>query len=343
MGTSRDLRRRILRTGASLALAAAMFSYALPLMADYGDAWRHVRGIPEGGAFLLALVGVWNLATYCFLLMAALPGLTFVRAALASQASTAVSNTVPGGAALGAGLTWTMYRSFGHSREAIARSLAVTGFWNVAVKLAMPAAAVIALASGDDAPRPMVALVSLAALALVIGAGAAALHGPGPLHALGRTADRCRALFARRGTARSMWRWIGRAERARADTVDLVRDRWLSLSTTAVLSHASLFAVLVVCLRQVGVDSDVVSLGEVLTAFALVRAALIVPLTPGGAGLTEAGLSGLIITAGADPPAAVAAVLLFRAITWLLPIPLGAAAYVVWVVSRQRGRVEVPV
>jgi putative heme transporter len=56
------------------------------------------------------------------------------------------------------------------------------------------------------------------------------------------------------------------------------------------------------------------------------------PLTPGGLGLTEIGLVGTL-AAGADPGAGAqvtAAVLLYRAVTYLPPIPLGAAAYLVW-------------
>ena len=56
------------------------------------------------------------------------------------------------------------------------------------------------------------------------------------------------------------------------------------------------------------------------------------PLTPGGVGVVEAGLTGPLIVG--LPAAAVArvaaAVLLYRAVTYLLPIPLGALAYVWW-------------
>ena len=56
------------------------------------------------------------------------------------------------------------------------------------------------------------------------------------------------------------------------------------------------------------------------------------PLTPGGLGITELGLVG-VLAAGAGPRASAqvtAAVLLYRAVTYLPPIPLGAAAFLVW-------------
>ncbi len=56
------------------------------------------------------------------------------------------------------------------------------------------------------------------------------------------------------------------------------------------------------------------------------------PITPGGAGITELGLVG-ILAAGADHAVAgqvTAAVLLYRAVTYLVPIPAGALACVAW-------------
>ena len=69
-----------------------------------------------------------------------------------------------------------------------------------------------------------------------------------------------------------------------------------------------------------------------LAAFAFVRLLTALPVTPGGLGITELGLVGTL-AAGAGPGAGAqvtAAVLLYRAVTYLPPIPLGAAAYLTW-------------
>ena len=52
--------------------------------------------------------------------------------------------------------------------------------------------------------------------------------------------------------------------------------------------------------------------------------------TPGGVGVIEAGLTGALVAAGAPPAGALAAVLVYRAITYVMPIMIGAAMYVVW-------------
>jgi putative heme transporter len=90
--------------------------------------------------------------------------------------------------------------------------------------------------------------------------------------------------------------------------------------------------VLLVALRHVGVSDDEVSWQAVLAAFAFVRLLSAVPITPGGLGLVELGLTA---TMGSGLPDGTknqiaAAVLLYRALTWLLPIPLGVGCWLFW-------------
>ena len=65
-----------------------------------------------------------------------------------------------------------------------------------------------------------------------------------------------------------------------------------------------------------------------LVLFAFVAASVLtwVPLTPGGVGFVEAGLTGTLVLAGVAAPAAVLATLVFRLFSFWLPLPLGAVA-----------------
>ena len=93
-----------------------------------------------------------------------------------------------------------------------------------------------------------------------------------------------------------------------------------------------MWLVLLACLRGVGLSQAQVPWQTSLAAFAFVRLVTALPLTPGGLGITELGLVG-ILAAGVGPGAGAqvtAAVLLYRAVTYLPPIPLGAAAYLMW-------------
>jgi uncharacterized membrane protein YbhN (UPF0104 family) len=52
--------------------------------------------------------------------------------------------------------------------------------------------------------------------------------------------------------------------------------------------------------------------------------------TPGGLGTVDAGLTAALVDAGANEPAAIAAVLLFRSFTYVLPLVTGTLGYVLW-------------
>jgi uncharacterized membrane protein YbhN (UPF0104 family) len=89
----------------------------------------------------------------------------------------------------------------------------------------------------------------------------------------------------------------------------------------------------------VGVAEEEVSWAQVLGVFALVRLISLFPITPGGVGLVELGYIGGLYAAGkahADVPLdafkaqITAAVLVFRTLTFVLQIPLGALTYVIW-------------
>jgi len=88
--------------------------------------------------------------------------------------------------------------------------------------------------------------------------------------------------------------------------------------------------VLLVCLRDVGVSEAEVGWAEVLAVFAFARLVTAIPITPGGAGLVEGALIGGLIGAGGDSSQVAAAVLIYRALTWALPILVGIACYGWW-------------
>ncbi|MFL6105283.1 MAG: YbhN family protein, partial [Actinomycetes bacterium] len=97
-----------------------------------------------------------------------------------------------------------------------------------------------------------------------------------------------------------------------------------------VVSHLSLYLVLLVCLRDVGVSNAEVGWAEVLAVFAFARLATAIPITPGGAGVVEAVLITGLSAAGGDKAEVVAAVLVYRALTWGLPVLVGVVCLLWW-------------
>lgn len=322
-----------LRLVLSVALVGAAFLGVLPRIASYEDAWERLADARRAEIGLVVLAAAWNLASYWPLLMLALPGLTVRQAALSTQVSTAVANTVPAGGAWGAGLTIAMYRRWGFSGTEVARALLVTGVWNIGTKLVLGLAAALALlATAEGDASFVVGATSAALLLALVALVTLAVRRPGPARAVVEVAERAAGAVARLRRRTPPHGWTLVADRLRRDIGALVAMRWRRLTLAAVVSHLSLFAVLLVAMHAAGLTG--VSIMEALGVFSVVRVALVIPLTPGGAGIAEVGLSALIVTAGGGRPEAVAAVLLYRAVTWGLPVVLGALAWLLWVHER---------
>ncbi len=66
----------------------------------------------------------------------------------------------------------------------------------------------------------------------------------------------------------------------------------------------------------------------------------LIPITPGGLGFVEAGLTGVLTLAGIAASAAVLATLLYRLAEYWLPMVMGPFAYVIFRLSRRRIRTE---
>jgi uncharacterized membrane protein YbhN (UPF0104 family) len=333
---------RAARLALTVGVVVAIFAGVLPQMADYGQAWDLVRGLAAPEAVLVAVVGAVNLVSYAPLWVAALPGLTWWRALMADQASTAIANTVPVGFAFGVGTTAAMYHSFGFSPATITRAVAVTGIWNNLVKLAMPAVALSGLVLVRDAPAGLAVAAVLGSVVLFAGVAAlvAVLIHRRAGAALARHAERLVTRVARRRGRPEPSGWVERTDRFRTDSLELLRHRWVLLTAAAVASHLALFLVLLTCLRTVDGDGADVHWVVVLAVFSVTRLVTIVPITPGALGVAELSYLAGLTAVGVGATGAAGAVLLFRFLTWFLPIPLGLVAWLMW--RRGVGRVPVP-
>src|SRR3954451_18282886 len=100
--------RRWLGPVLSLALIGAVFFWFLPQFTSIADVWTTVRDMSGLQVAVLLLAALWNLATYQFVMVATMPGMNLRQATVSSETTTAVSNTVVGGAAISLGLTYAM-------------------------------------------------------------------------------------------------------------------------------------------------------------------------------------------------------------------------------------------
>jgi uncharacterized membrane protein YbhN (UPF0104 family) len=324
--------KQILQFAVSVALVAFIIWFVFRQFASVSDVLDIVRAMTPGEIALLVVAAIWNLFTYWFVVVVATPGLTVPQAAVLTQSTTAVSNAVPAGGAVAVGLTYTMLGSWGFSGSRTTLMVVVTGIWNNFVKLGMPifALAILALQGQPGTGRVVAALLGLGALVAAIGVFALVLwreeFAARAGNAAGRAASALLRLVRRppvSGWDRAVTKWRGRV-------IGLVRHRWLALTLTTLVSHVSLYAVLLIALRACGVTAQQVGWAEVLAVFAFARLVTAIPITPGGVGVVELALIAGLTQAGGEDAAVVAAVLLFRVLTYLLPIVVGAGAYVYW-------------
>ena len=326
--------RKIASGAVSVAVVVGVFAYAIPQIADYGEVLDTVATLTPLELWSLIGVTVLNLVSYWLANMAALPGLRFWHAAIVTQTTTSVANTLPAGGAIAVGLTYQILRSWGFSGSDIALYVSVTGLWNIFAKLALPIVSVGALVLTGESSGAFVvaALIGLAVLALAVGVLAAVFSSERLARKIGEIAGRAiswlKGLF-RKDPVTDMGE---RAASFRDDTIGLVRSRWVWLTVATVASHLALFAVLLIALRHAGVSEADVSTSQALAVFAFGRLISALPITPGGLGVIELGyIGGLRAAAGEENAAAVvAAVLLFRVLTYVVQIPLGGVTYLLW-------------
>ena len=327
----RGRNRMIVQAAVSIVLIVVIFYFLLKKI-DLAQVWAAIRDMTWLELSTLGLLAIWNLCTYAFVWMSVTPGLTFGRGMLMTQSTTAVANTVPGGSAIGIGMTYAMLGSWGYSRSRSTTAVLVSGVWNSFIKLGMPvlALALLALQGNASGGRVTAALLGIAGLVGSIVVFALILRSEEMARrvglAAGRAASRVLGLLRRQ----PVHGWELATVKFRARTIDLVAHRWIAITATSLVSHVSLYLVLLVALRDVGVSEHQVGWAEVLAVFAFARLATAIPFTPGGVGFVEAVLIAGLTAAGGARAAVTAAVLVYRALTWGLPIVVGVGCYLWW-------------
>lgn len=322
--------RPMLSVTISVTIVVGVFWYFIPQFTSMSQVWAQIRAMTTLEVATLALAALWNLATYTFVMVGTTPGLTYRQAFVTTETSTAVANTLPGGGALGIALTYSMFGSWGFSRSRTSVSLVVAGIWNNFAKLAMPllALSLLALQGAPSGGRIVAAVIGFAALVVAVVALAALLHSEKTARQLGLVAAAVANRLLRIIGKPPVHGWELATVKFRGRTSLLVRARWVWITVATMVSHLSLFLVLLLSLRFMGVSEAEVTWVEALAVFAFARLVTAIPLTPGGLGVVEIALiTGLAAAGGARADVA-AAVLLFRGLTYVLPIPLGLATYV---------------
>lgn len=327
-------RRRFLVGALSVLIVASVFGFALPRISSYGQEWHAVTGMTWPGIVLVTTATVGSLAATWVMIRAFLPGLRLHQAAAVSLSSSAVANTVPAGGTVALGLSWRMMTSWGVGTQEFVQYTLVSGLWNVFARLSLPVIGLLALAvSGKAGGIPPAVAYSGACALLVIAAALRFLLRSNRCATLaGRVLQRLETFACRLARRQPSQRAASGLLAFRAGTSTMLTERGIRITITTLLANIAFWFVLLACLRASGLTQAQVPWQASLAAFAVVRVMTVLPLTPGGLGIVELGLTApLIAGLGSEASARVAgAVLLYRALTYLPSLPLGALAYVWW-------------
>jgi putative heme transporter len=330
-----SLLKRLVMIAMTLAIVGVVFFYLLPKFASYKSVFQAMSELSLWQLGLLLAVAIFNLVCAWSMNQAALPGMKTWQAAQLTLSQNMIASSLPMGAAFSVGFGYQIIHSYGFDVSEYSMMLSVSGIWNTFAKLALPVVALLVLVVTGDAKAGMawLTLIGMVCLVAAIGIFALILWKPSLARRLGDLAGRgvSRVLrFIHRGPVTT---WGEGLERFRDQTVIVAKSRWLVLTIIAIIYQLSTFMVYLLAIRFSGVPASGehgVSLAITFGVFAFTRLISAIPITPGAVGIAEASYTSLMVAAGGSQPEVVAGVLLFRALTWLMPIALGLPAYASW-------------
>ncbi|MGI5175990.1 lysylphosphatidylglycerol synthase domain-containing protein [Dactylosporangium sp. CA-152071] len=331
-------RARLILLAGGIAVVVWAALHLSSVGASWSGAWRQLGTVTWQWLAALGVVWLAGLCVHTIVLSAAMPGLTHRRALTLNLAGSALSNVLPLGGVAGTALNLAMVRGWGHGNLDFARFVMLSKAWDTAAKLVMPLVAVgTLLATGflDAGPNGM---LWLATAVFAAGTGlllVTALFGrAGPLLRVVAFAERLRH---RRpgygaGAPSAVPGWTATAAALLDGTDQLVRSRWAALTWGMISYWLMQGALWWLCLLAIGAAMP---WPLVVAGLVTERLLTLAGITPGGAGLIEAGTVGLLIGLGADATGALAGVLLFRAFIFIAEIPVGGLAAALWLLTRR--------
>lgn len=333
--------RRIVQIIAGLGLATFLLGWALPWLTH--TSWPSIiENLSQVGwrtaLWLLVLMfgGLW---VYTFTIAASLPRMKHVPALIVNLCGSGVSNSMPGGGAVGAAAQYAIFRSWGFNHRDIGSSLIITSVWNLLIRMILPIVAVIWLILGTDQDLPALvvrgALIGGAAGLVLAGLLVAVLASERSAHAIGHALNRIVRPLLRVLRRDTDYDIEAVAVDIRERIIGVVRPNWPMLTFGVVGFLGIYFVLFRETMTAFGIQ---MTWGEAFACYAFSRMLTMVPLTPGGIGITEIAAV-LMVAFGADGTAAAAAVFLFAIYSHLLEIPFGALAAGAWVATRSRYRV----
>jgi len=317
-------RRRVAGHTLFLLVSLASLYLLLPSLLEVFTSWRELFALaPEWvlvalGVEALSFVAIWELQRIALQTRSRLP------VSLSQLAGNAVARIIPGGAATAGALQYRMLLRAGLPGGRIAPALAGVSILLFGTVLALPLLSLPAILAGTPVEPGLLQAVALGMgfFVVILAAGATVFVWDRPLVLVGDLIETALNRTVRRR------RHVSDLSDVLVKERDSLRRafgrRWKAALLAAAGRSILDYLALVACLRAVGADP---SPSLVLLAYVAASILGMIPLTPGGLGFVEAGLTGMLALAGVGAAAAAVATLAYRLVSFWLPIPAGGVAY----------------
>ena len=299
-------------TGVSLYLVAPSLIAVLsstPRLKEIEPAWLGVMVVLQVASF----------ACQWWLQKVAMHTRDWYAVATSQLAGNAFGRIVPGGAAAAGALQFRMLVQAGLNAGAAAAGLAAAAALTFAALLALLVFCVPALLGTQPVDRGLAraAWAGLALFVVLAAAGVTVMAWDRPLQLAARVA----APVARRSRDSVEARLLGERDRL----LDALGEGWWQAVLASVGKWGLDYATLLAALTAVGADPTP---SLILLAYCIAQLLGQIPITPGGLGFVEAGLTATLALAGVSGGDAVLATLAYRLVSYWLPLPVGLVATV---------------
>ena len=308
----------IVVTGLAFYVALPAFTKVLsawPKLFHLSFTWLGLMLVAEVASFFCAM-------TLLRLLLRTKQWFTVVAALLVGNA---VTNVLPAGDVAGAGVQFQMLAIGGINADAAAGGLAASSIIGLAGLFLLPVCILPAILGGLPVSPGLehAAYLGIVGFVLIVAFGAVLLTTNGLLTWIARATQRfLNALPKRKSKTEGLPnRLIAERNLVRTNLGRRWREAVVLIGGRIGFDYFALLC----ALRATGASPKA---PLVLLAYAATAVIALVPLTPGGLGIVEASLSGLLVLAGVGSASAIIATLAYRLVTYWLPILAGGGVYV---------------
>jgi len=312
-------RSAIRRTVFWLVVSGVSLYLVAPSIIETFSSWEQIQQLSP--AWLAAMAGLQAAALACVwaLQRVSIPGSRWQPIIAAHLTSNALAKIVPGGSPMASALQYRMLVAAGLTPAAIVSGLTAASLLVFAVMLALPLLAIPSILRGGVQHDLLnAAVVGLIVFVLLFALGAVLLTTDRLLLWVGRTVQRIRNRLRRRAAPLEHLpqRLIGERDRI----IDTLGPRWKRALAAALARWGFDFGCLLAALKALDALGRP---GLVLLAFCSAQLLSQIPVTPGGLGFVEAGLTATLALAGVPAGAAVVATFAYRLFAYWLQLPFG--------------------